>query len=162
MSVEISPNSLRLGSVVVAHVNFNSFWQGNAGIFVVAQRKVEILKALRRSTLQKVIQPTLWIKSADFARKRKDEVVAHNNDGSVSLAVDLESADHPSMFVLIILEIRYTIENPDEFFPLVLLRIQLPDIFSGKLSAERHAQHGLNTAEPRCNGRHERDFQLGS
>jgi len=65
------------------------------------------------------------------------------------------------MLVLIILEFRYTLKDPDEPLPLVLLLIQLPDILSGNLPIERHAQHGLDPAEPRGNGRNERDFQVG-
>lgn len=66
------------------------------------------------------------------------------------------------MLVLIILEIRYGLEDLDKFLPLVLLLIQLPDILSGKLSIEWHAQHGLDSAEPRGNGWDERDFHLGA
>jgi len=76
--------------------------------------------------------------------------------------VDLESTNYPSVLVLIILEIRYTLEDLDKLLPLILLLIQLPDILSGEFSVERHAQHRLDPAEPRGNSWHERDLQLGS
>ena len=62
------------------------------------------------------------------------------------------------MLVFIILEIGYTLEDLDELLSLVLFLIQFPDILRGELSVERHAQNGLNPAEPWADGRNERNF----
>lgn len=76
--------------------------------------------------------------------------------------MDLEPANDPSVLVLVILEVRHRLKDLDEFLPLVLLFVQLPDVLSGNLSVERHAQHGLNPAKPRTNGWNERDLQVRS
>ena len=76
--------------------------------------------------------------------------------------MDLESTDDPSMLVLIILEIRYTLKDLDELLPSVLLFVQLPDVLGSNLSIERHTQHGLDPAKPRGNRWDERDFQVGA
>ena len=76
--------------------------------------------------------------------------------------MDLEPTNHPSVLIFIILKIGYSLEDLDKLLPLVLLLIQLPDILGGELSIERHAQHGLDPAEPWGDGWHEGDFQLGT
>ena len=86
----------------------------------------------------------------------------NNNDGSVSLTVDLESANYPSVFILVIVEIRHSFEDLDKLLPLIFFLIQLLDVLGGEFSIERHAQHGLDPAEPWTNGGHKRNFQLGA
>ena len=141
---------------------FSNLVQRDACVFVVTQRKVEILETLCSSTLEEIIQPTLEIELDGLAGGELRIRGTYDHNGSFALAVDLESTNDPPVFVLVILEIRYTLEDLNELLPFVLLLVQLPDILSSDLSVERHAQHGLDPAKPRGNGWHERDFLAGS